>query len=99
MALRVVFIQYGVDIRFAQLMVSSVKRLGYDVTQLSCPQAPKVEGVNEVIRRPMKEGRMMFRARFLADQEPPYVMLDTDMIVARDISEGFGGDVALTWRA
>jgi hypothetical protein len=97
--MRVVFIQYGPDIQYAQLMVNSVKKLGYHITQLSCPQAPKVNGANEVIRRPMKEGRMLFRARFLADQQPPYVMLDTDMIVARDISEGFGGDVALTWRA
>lgn len=63
-------------------------------------KAPRIHGVDELIRAPMNEGRMLYRARRLAEIEPPYVMLDTDMLIKEDISEGLEDcDVALTWRA
>ena len=98
--MRVVFIQYGRDITCALMMVESCKRLGYEVWQLSDDVAPKVEGVDVIMREPMHGGRMMYRARRLAEMPAPYVLLDTDMIVSRDISDGMEGDhdVALSWR-
>jgi hypothetical protein len=97
---KVVFIQYGVNIEHASMMVQSCKKLGYEVIQLSCHAAPEVKGVDEIHRDAFKpgEGRMLYRARRLTELKAPYVLLDTDMIVARDISDGFGEDVALTWR-
>jgi hypothetical protein len=97
---RVVFVQYGFgNVALAAMMVESCLKLGYEVWQLSDEKAPRVSGIDHLIREPMKEGRMLYRARVLSQIEAPYVMLDTDMIVARDISDGFGGDAAVTWRA
>jgi hypothetical protein len=97
---RVVFVQYGFgNVGLAAMMVESCLKLGYEVWQLSDEKAPRVSGIDRLIREPMKEGRMLYRARVLSQIEAPYVMLDTDMIVARDISDGFGGDAAVTWRA
>jgi hypothetical protein len=94
----VIFIQYGPVVTWAQMMVASCKRFGYEVWQLSDEISPKVEGVDVLKREPMRGGRMMYRAQRLADQEAPYVLLDTDMIVAKDISDGFSEDVSLSWR-
>jgi hypothetical protein len=96
---RVVFIQYGLgNIELAEMMVASCKKHGYEVIQLSDEKAPRIGGIS-CLRAPMNEPRMLWRMRRLLEVEPPYVMLDTDMLVAKDISDGFGGDVALTWRA
>jgi len=99
--LRVVFVQYGNNIACAEMMVASCKKLGYEVWQLSDMSAPEVRGVDRLERTPMTEGRMIYRTRRLAEVEAPYVLLDTDMIVAQDISDGFSPihDVSLSWRA
>lgn len=101
--MRVVFAQYGGDYHLdcAALMVRSCKDLGYHVTQLTDTWTPKVDGVDEAIRRQRNEGGMLFRMRHLADLEPPYVMLDPDMLVAKDLADGFSddNDVSLTFRA
>ena len=98
--MRVVFVLYGRDSQYAKLMVRSCKRLGYEVWQLSDYQAPMIEGVDHIERRPMEEGRMIYRCRRLSQLMPPYVMLDTDMLVVRPIEGGFepDTDVSLTWR-
>ncbi len=96
--MRVVFIQYGLgNIELAEMMVKSCQKLDYEVIQLADTKAPKFKGI-ECIRKPLDEPKMLWRMRRLLDVEPPYVMLDTDMLVAKDISDGFGEDVALTWR-
>jgi hypothetical protein len=99
--MRVVFVQYGFgNVGLAAMMVESCLKLGYEVWQLSDEKAPRVSGIDKIVRKPFDqktEGRMLYRARHLADLEGPYVMLDTDMIVARDISDGFGVDGAVTW--
>lgn len=99
--MRVVFIQYGPDISCAQMMVESCKRFGYEVWQLSDDIAPRIPGVDVLERKPKDCGRMMYRARRLAELDGEYVLMDTDMIVAQDISDGMNGDhdVALSWRA
>ncbi len=97
--MRVVFIQYGFGgVELAEMMVASCLKFNYEVWQLSDEKAPRVPGIDKLIRSPKTEGRMLFRARMLTEIEPPYVMLDTDMIVAKDISDGFGVDAAVTWR-
>lgn len=98
--MRVVFVQYGHGgCGLAQMMVHSCKALGYEVWQISDMTAPEIPGVDSISRAEMNCGRMLFRARELAPLKAPYALLDTDMLVVRDIEEGFGGDVSLTWRA
>lgn len=97
--MRVAFVQYGRgNSDLAAMMVHSCKALGYDVTQLSCMEAPTVFGVDRVERAPFDCGRMLFRARLLTKMITPFVLLDTDMIVRKDISDGFGEDAAVTYR-
>ena len=97
--MKIVFVQFGRDIACATMMVDTCKRLGYEVLQLSDEEAPDVPGVDEIRRSPKNAGRMLYRTRRLVEVEPPYVMLDTDMLVMRDISDGFDdSDVGLSWR-
>ena len=97
--MRVVFLQWGTAVAHAAMMVKSCKRLGYEVVQLSDEAAPEIDGVDRVERKPMTSPRMVYRYERLVEVEPPYVMLDTDMLVAQDISDGFGDEqVALSWR-
>lgn len=96
--MKVVFVQYGGDITCATMMVASCRRLGYEVWQLSDMTAPDVPGVDRIDREPMSGPRNLWRYKRLSQLKEPYVSLDTDMIVAKDISDGFGGDVSLSWR-
>lgn len=97
--MRVAFVQYGTDIEYATMMVASCKRLGYEVWQLSDHESPDVAGVDRVWRKAKDCPSMLYRARRLAELDAPYVMLDTDMIVVRDISDGFSDKAAsLSWR-
>lgn len=99
LSVRVVFVQFGPDISCATMMVDTCKRLGYEVLQLSDMEAPDVPKVDEVWRAPKTGGRMLYRARRLTEVPAPYVMLDTDMLLMRDISDGFDdSDVSLSWR-
>lgn len=97
--MRVVFVQYGEDIQYATMMVASCKRRGYEVWQLADMAAPEVPGIDRIQREPMSGPRNLWRYKRLADLDGEYVSLDTDMLVASDISHGFGGDVALSWRS
>jgi hypothetical protein len=96
--MKVVFVQCGPSIEHASMMVRSCKRLGYEVWQLSDDIAPPVPEIDFIERKTQDAYLMHYRAKRLAEIATPYVMLDTDMIVANDISDGFGEDVALTWR-
>lgn len=96
--MKVVFCQFGDSAEYARMMVASCKRFGYEVWQLSDMVAPEIDGVDKLLREPMEGGRMLWRMKRLSEIEPPFVMLDTDMLVTRDISGGFGEDVALSSR-
>ena len=97
--MKVVFTQWGKDISCASLMVRSCKALGYEVLQLADEVAPEVAGVDAIQRKPLDAPGMLWRCRRLAEIEPPYVSLDTDMLIVRDIGDGFGTeDVSLSWR-
>lgn len=97
--MRVVFTHWGVDIDHATKLVHSCKQQGYEVWQLTDEKSPEVPNVDEVKRAPMLDPGMLWRCRRLAELEPPYVSMDTDMLVVKDISDGFrDADVSLTWR-
>lgn len=93
--MKVVFVQWGDEIDYAKLMVASCKKQGYEVIQLATLDAPEVPGVDQVIREAMDCLPMEYRMRRLAQMEPPYLSLDTDCLVVKDISDGFGDDVAM----
>lgn len=96
--MKIVFIQYGQDITCAEMMVGSCKALGYEVIQLSDKVAPDVPGADFVLRRAKDAPSMLWRYQRLLDIPAPYIMLDTDILVAKDISEAIQKDAAVTWR-
>jgi hypothetical protein len=90
------------DQPWAPLMVESISRVtGYHVVQMSDLTTPEVEGVDEVIRLPMKVPLMSFRLKHLANL--PYrewVTLDTDILVKKPLADVWDKDfdVAVTKR-
>lgn len=80
------------------MMVKSCKKFGYEVVQLSDMGCPEVPGVDLVSYKQKTIPAMIYRYQRLTEIEPPFVLMDTDMLVTKDISGGFGEDVAMTWR-
>lgn len=98
--MKVVFCLYGNKMhKTAAMMVASCKKFNYEVWQLSDHEAPEVAGVSRVIRQPYEQ-HSLFVFRGLSELEPPYLKLDTDLFVVKDISdiEDTKYDVALTVR-
>lgn len=88
--MKVVFCLYGKTlVRYAKLMVASCKKFGFEVWQLTDAESEAVEGVDNVIRKPKDCPQVLYRYRHLAEVEPPYLSLDVDLIVVRDVSSGF----------
>jgi hypothetical protein len=98
----VVFVLYGTTMtEYAQMMVDSCKWHGYRVIQLSDEKAPEIKGSDQVIRAPFDKHREeLWRYQRLAEVSPPYISLDIDLIVVKDISDGFDPayDAVLTER-
>jgi hypothetical protein len=90
------------DQPWAQMMVESINRVtGYTVVQMSDLNTPEVEGVDEVIRIPMKVPLMSFRLKHLSlCPYDKWVTFDTDVIVKKSIDDVWERefDVALTKR-
>ena len=87
---------------WAPLMVESINRVtGYPVVQLSDLHTPEVEGVDDIVRLPMRAPLMPFRLKHLA--ECPYtewVTFDTDILVKKRLDDVWERqfDVAITRR-
>ena len=100
----VAFLHVGADIRLPTLMVRSVKRSmpSAHVVQMTDDASPIVPGVDWSLHKPYDGERLMtYRLEHLADAPPgPMVVLDTDVIVQRDLSPLFleKWDVCLTER-
>lgn len=99
---RAVFCLYGTGMETdAQMMVDSCKWHGYEVVQLSDETAQEIDGIDSVIRRPM-DGRPpeLWRYERLMEVAPPFVSLDVDVLVVKDISDGADAafDACLTER-
>jgi len=83
--LRAAFLQAGADIRFAAILVKSIRTYHprAEIVQCSDEASPQVPGVDEVIRGGSARGRlMMFRTSLFARVAvtQPTLFLDTDMI-------------------
>ena len=89
-----VFVLYGTTMTaYAQMMVDSCKWHGYTVIQLSDEKAPDIKGSDQVIRAPFEKHREeLWRYQRLAEVPPPYVSLDIDLLVMKDIADGFDAD-------
>jgi lipopolysaccharide biosynthesis glycosyltransferase len=87
---KVVFCLYGSDLtKYARLMVASCKEFGYEVWQLTDDESKPVDLVDKVIRRTKDCPQVLYRYRHLAEVEPPYLSLDVDLLVVKDVAEGF----------
>jgi len=101
MAVKIVFCLYGDSLtKYAQMMVDTCRMFNYHIVQMSDEVTPMLYGVNEVVRKPMEKGQVTFRYRHLRDIEPPYISLDVDLLVIRDISGMIDPayDVSMTYR-
>ena len=87
---------------WAPLMVESINRVtGYPVVQLSDLHTPAVDGVDEVVRIPMRVPLMTYRMKHLAlCPYEQWVTFDTDIMVKKQVSDVWERkfDVALTRR-
>jgi len=96
-----VFILVG-DQPWASAMVESVGRVtGYPVVQMSDLNTPEVDGVDEVVRIPMRVPLMPYRIKHLAlSPYREWVSFDTDIIVKKPLADVWERpfDVALTQR-
>ena len=87
---------------WAPLMVESINRVtGYPVIQLSDLNTPEVDGVDEVVRIPMRVPLMPYRLKHLAlCPYDEWVTFDTDIIVKKPLADVWARpfDVAITRR-
>lgn len=96
----VTFLQVGQQ-TWSAAMVESAKTLGYPIVQMSDLKTPRVAGVDEVIRLPMKVPLMPFRLKHLAlCPYKTWLTLDTDILVKKPVADVFerSFDVAITRR-
>ena len=85
--MRVVFCLYGDSLlEEARMMVRSCKHFNYEVWQLTDTETPQIEGVDVVIRKERDVPQVLFRYRHLSELEGPYLSLDVDLFIARDVS-------------
>ena len=85
--MRVVFCIYGETLKpYAEMMVRSCKHFGYEVWQLTDEVTEAIDKVDKVVRKPFDCPQVTFRYRHLSDLDGPYLSLDVDLFVARDVS-------------
>jgi hypothetical protein len=112
---KLAFLHVGQESKYAEMMVASVRRFGdIEALQLTDMDTPAIEGCTPVRRvfngaptEPIANGwnaggenLTMFKMEHLANLEGEILILDTDIIVQKDLSPvfSFDFDVALTWR-
>jgi hypothetical protein len=99
--MRVAFLHVGADLRLPAVMAASAKRLGYALLQMTDERTPAVPGVDAVVRLPWDGERLMtYRLQHLAALESPALIVDTDVMLMRDVRAVWDRefDVALTRR-
>lgn len=99
--MKVGFLHVGADIRLPEIMVCSAKGvMNCPVVQMTDDVTPRVPGVDEVIRSTWnKKELMLYRLQHLANLDGEFLILDTDIIVQRDIRKDIGKcDAMLTRR-
>lgn len=98
----VAFLHAKQDPKYSEAMVRSVRaNMDAHVVQWTDEETPGVEGVDDVKRRPWRHGNpMIYKMEFLREQDSEALILDTDVIVQKDVGSVFSlpFDVALTWR-
>jgi len=90
------------DHRFVELMVASVRCTmpGVDLVHMTDERTPPIDGT-ATVRRPFKhDNPMLFRMESIVELGPDLIILDTDLIVQKDLRPvfAFDFDVALTIR-
>lgn len=96
----VAFLHVGADASLPRLMVESGKKFGYQFLQMTDEDSPVIDGC--AIRRiPWDKKRLMtYRMRHLAELNQPALIVDTDILFQKDVSDIWARDfdIALTWR-
>ena len=100
--MRVAFLHAKQSPRYANWMVGAVREHmpGVEILHLTDAGTPAIEGCTVVRREWEHDNPMIFRMEHLAALEGEVLVLDTDVVVQRDLSPVFGldFDMALTWR-
>ena len=99
--MKLAFLHVNQDPKWAELMVASVRRfIDCEALQLTDIDTPLVSGCTAVRRQFDGENLTMFKMEHLSNIDGEILVLDTDIIVQKDISKvfAFDFDVALTWR-
>ena len=100
----IAFMHIGEQTELPTLMVRSFRRHnpGFRLIQVADPDAPVIDGVDDVVRRPMLDSNiMLFRMRCFAalPVDEPTWFLDTDMLCVRPLQlEAPDVDVAVCQR-
>lgn len=82
------FLHVGPDDSMARLMVKSAIRLGYDLLQMTDEDSPVIEGVGRIVRLPWNKRQiMLYRMRHLALTSEPMLVVDTDILFVKDVSD------------
>ena len=91
------------DHRFVHVMLDSVRRTmpNTDIVHLTDEKTESIDGTITVRRQFNHDNPTLFRMECLAELEGELIVLDTDLIVQKDIRPvfTFDFDVALTWRS
>lgn len=99
--MKLAFLHVKQDPKWAEMMVASVRRfVDCEALQLTDMDTPAIEGCTPVRMEFAHENLTMFKMEHLAKLDGDILVLDTDVIVQKDISKvfAFDFDVALTWR-
>lgn len=99
--MKLAFLHVNQDQKWAEMMVASVRRfVDCEALQLTDQETPGIEGCTAVRMDFEHENLTMFKMEHLSRLEGDILVLDTDVIVQKDISKvfAFDFDVALTWR-
>jgi len=98
---KLAFLHVGQEPKWASMMVASVRRfVDCEALQLTDMDTDTIEGCTAVRRVFDGDNMTMFKMEHLANLDGEILVLDTDVIVQKDITKvfAFDFDVALTWR-
>lgn len=85
--MQVVFLHARQDQRYAEIMVRSAKRFGYELIQLTDKDTPLVKGADKAIRLPWSGFRVMtYKLKHLSRIDYPCLIVDTDVIFREDVA-------------
>ena len=91
------------DHRLVHLMVDSVRKTmpGTEIVHMTDEHTAPIGGTKTVRRKFEHDNPMLFRMESVVELDGEVIVLDTDVIVQKDIRPvfGFEFDVAMTWRS